>query len=414
MAFWQKLRGLLGASKDTPAQSPRELFLAEVEELLHAVPAVASVTRQDGEYGLDVVDTDGRRQSFFLENLFLESREQSPEDRRESIRRLISFVGRDDVELDWDSAKDRLVPLVRTSTLFPTITYEPMQRPVRRPFAPFLIEAIALDLDDSFEYVSAQTVASWGVDVDDVFEVARQCAATHFSDGDVERYDSEAEFPLWHVSLDGYETSRLALPGWLAAFHGRVVGRPVAIVPQRSVLIVGGDGDERCLRRLIDIADREYAASPRNLSPALYTVDDDGAVIPLVLPQGHAMAHDVALGHLRLALDEYEASQAPLQEEVGDDVYVASLVGVRSEDGSVSSYAVWTEDVPTMLPPATEIAFVRLADDEQAKDHFRVPWAEVHREGLLEPVPDIDPPRWRTKGWPTRAVLARLRRVASD
>lgn len=412
MAFWQKLRGWVGGDKETSAPSPRDLYRAEVEARLKAMPVVASVAPRAGEYGLDVVLVDGGCQTLFLENTFQETRELSLNERQERIRRLISTVGRNEPELVWAAAQERLVPLIRSCSLFLGIDEGQTRLPIRRPFAPLLIETVALDSDDSFMYVSPDAASKWGVTTADVFEAALATAARCFGDEDVGRYDAEADFALWHVARDdGYETSRLALPGWLASFEGRVSGSPVAIIPQRSLLVVGGDGDERCLKRLIEIAEREYSASPRNISPALYTVDDQGTVVPLVLPPEHPLANEVALGHVRLAVAEYEAGKELLQKELGDDVFVASYVGIQRQDGRVTSYTVWTEDVPSMLPRAAEIAFVRQTDQD-ARDVFRVAWEAVEREGLLEPLPDSEPPRWRTKEWPNRKLLKRLRAAA--
>lgn len=414
MGIWDRLRALVGArgNAEPPSPpSPRELFQAAVEAQLRENPAVESVTRRD-DFGLDVSLVSGGCHTVFLENTFRETRELSPDERRERIRRLLSGVGHQAPELDWEAARPRLVPLVRACTMFLGMQDARAKLPVRRPFAPFLIETVALDSDESFQYVPPDSAKTWGVRVDDVFAAARETAAACFGDEDIEPYDAGAEYPLWHVARDdGYETSRLALAGWLASFEGRVAGRPVAIIPHRSMLVVGGDGDERCLRRLIDTAEREYAASPRNISPALYTVDAGANVVPLVLPQDHSLANDVALGHLRLAMAEYEAGKDLLQEELGGEVFVASFIGVRREDGTVTSYAVWTEDVPSILPRTAEIALVEQLDTD-AKNVFRVPWGAVEQLGLLEPMPHLDPPRWRAQNWPQRDVLERLRQVA--
>lgn len=414
MGFLDKLRSMVGGNRSNTAEppSPRDLFRAEVEAQIHENPTVDSVTPRDHDYGLDVALKGGGSHTVYLENTFLETREASPDQRRERIRKLVSSIGSEEPDLDWDAAKERLVPLVRACTLFVGIDDKNLKMPIRRPFAPFLIETVALDSDDSFRYVTPDMVEGWGVPPEDAFAAAHETAAACFSDEDIEPYDPESAFPLWHVAHDdGYETSRLAVPGWLASFDGRVVGRPVAIIPQRSILIVGGDGDERCIKRLIDIAEREYEASPRTISTALYTIDDSGGVVPLVLPADHPLANAVVLGHLRLAIAEYESGKDALQKEVGEDVFVASFVGIQRGDGRVTSYTVWTQGVPSILPRAAEIALVEAVDAE-AENVFRVPWEEVERLGLLEALPDLDPPRWRTRDWPSRAVLKQLRKVA--
>jgi hypothetical protein len=176
---------------------------------------------------------------------------------------------------------------------------------------------------------------------------------------------------------------------------------------------VGGDGDERCLRRLIESAKSEFLASPRRISPALYTIDDVGKVVPLVLPVGHLLADEVAVGHVMMATSEYDAQRPQLQEQVGEEIFVASYKGLRADDGSVVSYTTWTKGIPSLLPLTDHVALVFDPKAEKG-GFFRVTWQvllEIAGDCLaLEP--DVDPPRWRTTPWPEEAVLARLRAAA--
>jgi hypothetical protein len=205
------------------------------------------------------------------------------------------------------------------------------------------------------------------------------------------------------------------VPGWLASFAGKVTGRPVAIVPSRSRLIVGGDGDERCLARLVESARSEYMASPRNISPALYTVDDGGRVIPLVLPAGHPIARDVALGHLSLAVNEYTAQHDHLQPGLEDELFVSNLMVIETPDGALSSVTTWTREVPSLLPRADEVCLVAMIAGAVAEAGFVVRWqALLDLAGeCLRLEPGHDPPRWRTERWPDPVTFEKLRAVAT-
>src|SRR5207302_268368 len=126
---------------------------------------------------------------------------------------------------------------------------------VGRPFVPFLCEYLALDGDDSMSYVSESELRDWGISRDEAFARARATLASHDALHGVEPYDSDAPYPIWHVAYDdSYQSSRLLIPGWLASFAGRVQGRPIAIVPDRSRVIVTGDESPAAVRRLIETA----------------------------------------------------------------------------------------------------------------------------------------------------------------
>lgn len=415
MGVFSKLRGWFGSSESEEPADPRELFTAEVERLLAEIPGIASWARRS-DFALDVTLATGAEHVFFLENTFLESRDSSPEERDERLRALLSAGIQSEGDLDWDEARELVVPLLRAVTLFAGVDCN-SQSFTRRPFAPFLIEAIVVDREHAIEYVSEETAQRWAVDVDALFRIAHANAAEYFSESDVEQYDADAAYVLWRVTADDtYEASRLLLGGWLVSFSGKVDGKPVAIVPERSTLIVGGDGNAECLQRLIEMAEREYAASPRNISPALYTVDDDGKVIPLVLPASHHLANDVARGHLRLALAEYEAQKENLEAEVEDTLFVASCMGFRKDDGSVSSVSTWTKEleVSTLLPKTDDIALVY--GDLKSPRVLTLPWAVVVQlaPGSLTQEPDMDPPRWRTGAWPDSKTMKRLREAVSS
>jgi uncharacterized protein YtpQ (UPF0354 family) len=403
MALWSRIKSMLGKS-EASEPTAEELFTAEVEAVLAASPHVTAV-RRGPDFSLLVERANGP-QTLFLANIYAETRDLSPAERAMRIQRFAAIAESvdQDVDLSWDEARERLVPVLRSATVFQSFAAE--KAPLRRPFLPFLIECVALDSDASMSFVNRGHADKWGVDAAAIFEAAQANAARYFGEDDVARYPGGSQH--WHVARDdSYETSRLLLHGWLAGFAGRVAGRPVAIVPSRSRLIVGGDGDEAGLRELIEGAQREFSAAARRLSPVLYTVDDDGRVIPLALPPTHPLANDVALKQLVFASYEYGAQQEYLQQAVGDDTFVASMTAIQRDDGSTFSYTTWAEDVPSLLPRADLIFF---AGEGDAKA-FGVPWARVIDlvGDCLCLEPGHDPPRWRTDRWPDAVTLEKLR-----
>jgi hypothetical protein len=393
----------------TAPQTPQDLFAAEVEAVLRSAPEVTSVERLANDFGFSIT-RGGESSDVFLGNIFAETRDVPPEERAAKVRFFIqSIVGRDEVP-DWEEAKARLVPLLRGATYLPETGHF-----VGRPALPFLVECVGIDFDGSFGYANGDHVRQWSVTSEELFRVAEENAARYFADSDIESYDERAPYPIWHVARDdSYQSSRLLLPGWLASFRGRVNGTPVAIVPDRSTLIVGGDADEACLRRLIEIAQKEFGASTRHISTGLYTVSADGSVTPFVLPPGHALANDVALGHTMLAMSEYGSQKDPLQQKLGESVFVASYLATKSKTtGAVQSVATWSRGAETLLPRTDAIAF-NLNPGSKPSDIFRVSWNDVEQIAgrHLRPEPALNPPRWRTIEFPDEAMLARLRALA--
>jgi len=409
VSIFGKLKGMFGSTA-APLPSAEDLFADRVVAAIAKLPFVTSV-RRGQELSLQFLHR-GKENNAFLHNLFAETRDLDPAEQAVRIERFARAMTEKVDTISWHDARDRLVPVVRAATFFQG-KFDASQGPIRRRFAPFLVTAIGVDSDNSFQYVSHGQVQQWDVDLDKVFATAHDNAARFFDGSDVARYGG-GPWKFWHVARDdSYESSRILVPGWLASFAGKVDGRPVAIVPSRSRLIVGGDGDEKGLAELSASAEREYVSSPRRISPAVYTVDAEGAVIPLVLPSTHPLAKQVAGGNEKLAATEYEIQRAHLQEQLGEDVYVAKL-SAYERDHDVTTVTTWTEGIPSLLPRAKLVALLPVSGSDDTRHHFTVPW-----QTLLDVAGDclrLDPayelPRWWTDRWPDPVTLEKLRAAA--
>lgn len=421
MGFWKKLFGLEKAGSESSSSppesvSPREYLWREVEAALKAIPTVTEVTRLPDDYGLRFLK-NGEVVQMYLDNLFAETREVSPDQRAEQIRRfLAAFTGQSGGKLSWEEAQEKLLPVVRSAT-FGLMAPPGESRPrpmVERRTIPFLRELLVLDLPDATMYVQQQHLEEWGVSEEEALESAfANLDLIH--DSGVELQE-EKPSPLWSVdSNDTYEASRLLHPGFLASFADRVKGRPIAVIPTRSTLLIGGDGDPAMLKRLCEFAEREHDASTRGISPALYTVDDTGRVVPYRRAGDDELAQLVRRGHLRLAMGEYATQKKVLEaqheaEEV--DVFVASVGALgRETDGRPISWASWAKDVDTLLPE-TDVVAIQAGED----DFFMVAFPDVKRlaSAYVTPMPELWPPRYRTTGWPSDSVLEQLRAAQVD
>ena len=190
-------------------------------------------------------------------------------------------------------------------------------------------------------------------------------------------------------------------------------GRPIAVVPQRSLLIVAGDGDDAAIKRLAQI---EYDASKTPISPAVYTVDDSGKVVPLVLARDHHLHGDVRRGHVILAMDQYAEQELRLhqmREKAGTDLFVARYEVLTHDVLGVIGYTIWAEEVLSLLPVADVVFIVgggNENDDPKDRYRFMVRWEDLMRIAgeWLRRVPDIYPTRFETLTWPDRKTLDRL------
>ena len=337
-----------------------------------------------------------------------EPREPSSEGRRAKTG---SSVSRPPHSETWETARATLLPVLRGATY--GVEMWAKQRSAafaRRPFLPYIDHAVVIDEPTSMHYVSRHAIERWGVTEEAVFAAAEERLSL-LAAPSVEPHDDDAHGPLWIVtSNDTYESSRLLVRGWLASFRGRVEGNPVAIIPERSTLIVGGDARPEMIELLLDKAEEEFTASKRRLSPALYSVDAQGAVVPYARRSTDPLAAKVKVAHEKLAIYEHRAQKEvldALHEEREEDVFVGRYLVFEGADAPLPrSLSVWTKGVRSYLPRTEKVILLVPGEGPGAKPKASV---EVPFEAIrdrLTPVPEHRPERFETTGeFPTDGEL---------
>jgi len=307
---------------------------------------------------------------------------------------------------------ERLVPVVRAMSVFHAVFTA--GRMVCRPFQPYLLEGLVLDLPDSMQYLMHDRLAAWNVSPAEAFRIARDRLSETVDQ--IEPYlKAGTSTPLWWVANDDdYEASRLLIPGWLDAFADRVQGAPVVVVPDRRTVIVGGLENEGHLARLLDLANELFLASPRRLSPVPYTVDGAGGIRVLRLPDDHPLAARVKGAERALGAVEYQYQKEFLDEQHGKegvDLHVASYKVMRQPDGQEYSLTYWHLGIEALIPRAEKIA-MGIPDARQPKGiRTRVlTWDQVMRAlgECLSEDPTFQPVRYRTMREPNGNELAAL------
>jgi hypothetical protein len=338
----------------------------------------------------------------YLHNLYAEC-QREPRTRDERIQRFVAtFTRLPEVPDSWESARDRLRPVLRSAT-FARGGESGRPATLRRPAFPFLDEMVVVDQPTSMAYVSEMTCADWGVSTEEVFTAARANLA-------VTAGLPPADQPGGRVMLrfiddgDAYWVSHVLLDGWLATLGEHVGGAPIAFMPDvRSLIVV--DADPVPLPELFELIERHFAESPRPLSPVAYTVDQTGRVVPFTVASGHPAAAAIERASRVLAATEYGAQQNILRDEVEE--YIASYAVFGTPEGGTFSVASWTRGMQVLLPRVDFVAF-----NVAAGHTFFVPWDVVMEADVLTELPEYRPPRYRAQVWPAPAAFGYLRERA--
>jgi len=247
------------------------------------------------------------------------------------------------------------------------------------------------------------------VSVDDAFAVARSNLA-NIAQQSLDRDWPDATSMIRMVDDgNGYFTSLLLAPGWLAAVSDRM-GTPItAFVPDvNSVVLtatVGAGG-------LYEMIEQHYREAVRSLSPVGYVADVSGHVVPYRPAPDHADYVVAKRAEVILALAEYGAQTQWLTDQyrqAGIDTFVVPLHASEKRGSAPRTFASWTNGITSLLPEADVITF-----PTDSGPVLRVPWRAVASHLGLRPEPLMSPPRYRVGDWPPPDVMYTLRASTID
>lgn len=309
----------------------------------------------------------------------------------------------------WHEAVPRLRVAVRALSFGPA-TGGAGTPPLARPLVPFIVSQIAIDDEVADLAVTRADLVAWGVDEDRVWEIA----LNNVLEADLEISPSTvAPNAIDVVGPERCISAWLMIPDAVALLSERLEGDTVVIAPSLDHLLIIGTADRDALALALDWAFAEYQQSPRQLSPLPYVVRGDtvaewrpDAADPCAIKVGRARRIFTAV--------EYASQQQALDEfflDTGEEIFAASLFVRERSDGSIWTFASWVLDVDSVLPIADYVDVVVGPGDQ-----FMVSWADAVSlaADVLEPVANLDPPRWRAAVFPPARVLDALRRGAID
>ncbi|MEU8240293.1 hypothetical protein AB0C07_18760 [Actinoplanes missouriensis] len=387
--------------------SPQRRFAQLALRVARNTPGVDRATYQPEEFAIAIHRTgDAGPAHLYLSNVFRETADATPAERRERLERLVRLMASPPAEDTWETVRGKLRPVIRPVT-FGAAGPVGMRPPLSRPAMPFLRELVVVDSPDAMAYVIPDRLDEWHVSADEVFDAARENLAELARRSLSRPWPSGPSLIRMLDDGDGYFTSLLLASGWLADVSERM-GTPVlAFAPDNNTLLLSPLPENEA-DQLYAVVERTFQDAVRYLSPVGY-VAAAGGVVPYTPPPGHLHYLPARRAEAVLALTEYSNQTDWLTEQyekAGVDVHVGKLIAVEPPDGGpAETIATWVEGVSTLLPRADSVAFARAESGVE----FRVPWRVVEQEAGLSPEPLLAPSRYRVEDWPAAGVLSSLR-----
>ncbi|MEV6964655.1 DUF1444 family protein [Hamadaea sp. NPDC051192] len=386
--------------------APRDRFAAKAVRIARRVPGVTRVRYDRAQFAV-VVERPARRTPtwIYLTNVYAETQGATRAERRRALLMVVrSVTGAPEVPDTWEAVRPRLRPVLRAAT-FGQAGTPGMQPPISRAALPHLRELIVVDMPDSMAYVSPASVERWGVSVEEIFRAAHENLAALAERTLRSEFEAGALIRMVD-SGDGYFTSLLLSPGWLAEITRRAGDKVVAFVPNYTNMVLCPVGSG-AIGQLYEIVEQEYGDAVRSLSPVGYVADDYGRVVPYAPAPDEPDHLPARRAEVILAVTEYAAQTAWLGSQyanAGIEVFVSGLLAdVRPESPAIT-VATWSDGIAQLLPRAHYVLFQR-ADEPGPL----VPWDVVVDRVGLEPEPLLAPVRFRVDGWPPAEVMDELR-----
>lgn len=345
---------------EDPEKAKRD-FLRALERQVRSLPGVESVERIVDDFALRVVLTGATTiLTFYAQNLWDEVRTLPPEGRDVEIQRFLQtlFADRPEPPADRDALLARLRPVLRDrGTLRSPVGSEL----VHRPALPFLAEVLVVDSEHAMTFLVGSELERYGVSAEEAFARARQNLAALTPDLELGADDANPGVIRCQVG-DEYESSRLLLGDWLQAAADRSATRLLVAAPERGSLILFPERDVRSTAHFALAVQKHFENATRSVSPAVYSLDGRGHVVPYRPGADHPGLAMLELGHKKLALVSYQAQAERLCAELPPALAGARVLPFRvsQPDGNrpAFSWCEWSGNQPVLMP-LTE--FVRVS-----------------------------------------------------
>lgn len=409
-------------SKQASSPPPKEptvvaSFMALVKQALAADPRFTSVAPGDDEWTLRV-KVGEREVVSYWGNHFADWRGLAPVEKAERLRFAIEMLAQTDEDLDvskesWEAIAPRLRICLRVATFgLQAPNPPPKELSISRPFAGGVHAFLAIDLPGRIMYVNESQLAEWNKTKDEVLAAGiRGLGASSLVPPEL--FDKKRG--IFTIDDDeGYAASYLALPGFLDGFQDKVRGRPIAIIPDRSTLMIAGDEDDETVRLLAERGKRDFENAARPLSPALFT-SEDGMIVPYRRQTADALCafiSGVQAAHVKL---EHDVQNELIERAHPEGEMFAATLGTITLQHRCVTWCTWPVELPTWLP-VTDLVALSFGETPSGKELVLVPWADVRAVmgDVLQPVPLARLPRVHPTRPPTAEEVASLRAKRLD
>lgn len=170
--------------------------------------------------------------------------------------------------------RERVFPMLKPITLLASVRERKLPMLVYRPFLADLIIAYVIDEPSSVAYINEQHLERWELSEHELHAQAIENLRRRTDErGNYTVVGEGAQRLIIFNAQDGYDATRLLLPGLLERWRPELMGQVVIGVPTRDFLIIFGDGDRQILASVAHQIQMDAANLEHGLSDQLFTLE---------------------------------------------------------------------------------------------------------------------------------------------
>lgn len=351
-----------------------------------------------------------------LSNMYRSFCDAAEEDRPKVLQTAVRSWCSQSFEMpqEFGDARPDIYPSVRSRSYFEFARLQAQvhgagggPEPPTKPLADHLAIGLVYDLPSAMRSITASDLEAWGISFYEALEAACENLAK------MPFRVSQTETGVYIIATgDSYDASRLLL---LDLFDFEFAGHPVAMVPNRELLLVTGSEDTEGLAMLAAIGE-EALQQPRSISGRVVQ-SHDGDWSTWLPPSDHPSFQGLSKLVLKSDYQDYSEQKElfdAIAEREGSTSFTSTFSAVETKSGLFFSYCLWNEGSDLLLPQTDIIVFGRpSAPDEKGDRKVEIvasgSWQKVSAicGERLEPT-DHYPMRYRARSFPTAAELVKI------
>jgi uncharacterized protein YtpQ (UPF0354 family) len=297
----------------------------------------------------------GKNEFFNLATVYQEFCATPTDKRKEVVERLARAAIRPEIPRRFDEAFPNLIPRIRERFFFERLRLGPPRPLAYTVLADHFAVALSYDSPDSIDFVGPDRLKQWDVSLDDAVERSLENLRAMTT-----RPLSAVRPGLYRSDWgDNHDASRALLLDYL--LRHKVEGEPVVAVPDRDVLLLTGSRDEAGLKEMAELmAGGLQGPRPMSGIPLVLT---EGSLAPFIPDPGMPAFAELKMLRVWSLMRHYQDQKGLLETAFareGRNLQVAPFIAAENPETKLpQSMTRWDEGVPSLLPEADRIAFVR-------------------------------------------------------